>query len=119
MAMPRGKFSSVWRSPQFAHGPPYLLLPMGQNESSPKAAEDHDGNEVLPHDLANSVASTSPSSVSFARSRSEFNHIKSRLSKWEVRSLYAAFNDLKTTFSDNFECIELKKFLVNILCSKG
>ncbi|KAH8550917.1 TLD-domain-containing protein [Umbelopsis sp. PMI_123] len=84
---------------------------MGQNESSLKRQEEDKASQEGSQDLYGSSVSMSPSSLSFARSKADMNTIRSRLSKWEVRSLYAAFNDLKTTFSDNFECIELKKFL--------
>ncbi|CAO3665190.1 unnamed protein product [Umbelopsis ramanniana] len=84
---------------------------MGQNESSLKTQVVHDASQEDSQKLSDSIISVSPSVLSFIRSKGDLKHIKSRLSKWELRSLYAAFNDLKTTFSDNFECIELKKFL--------
>jgi hypothetical protein len=86
---------------------------MGQNASALKPVEEQHASEIDSQKLADSLISTTPSSLSFIRSRADFAHIKSRLSKWELRSLYAAFNELKTTFSDDFECIELKKFLVS------
>lgn len=86
---------------------------MGQNESSLKTQVVHDASQEGSQKLSDSIISVSPSVMSSIRSKGDLKHIKSRLSKWELRSLYAAFNDLKTTFSDNFECIELKKFLVS------
>lgn len=38
---------------------------------------------------------------------------KKHLSKVELVSLRCIFNDLKSTFQDRFECIEIKQFLVN------
>jgi hypothetical protein len=41
---------------------------------------------------------------------------KSHLSRVEIVCLQYIFQDLKSTFKDHFECIELKKFLVIDSC---
>jgi hypothetical protein len=86
---------------------------MGQNESSQKGIADQqvdNGSQAF----GDSAISSSAPSMSFTQTRAEFNQIKHNLTRFELRSLQAAFHELKTTFSDNFECIELKKFLVGI-----
>ncbi|KAI9284471.1 TLD-domain-containing protein [Umbelopsis sp. AD052] len=84
---------------------------MGQNESSLKTQGARDASQGDSQKVFDAFTSIPPSALSSIRSKADLRHIKSRLSKWELRSLYAAFHDLKTTFSDNFECIELKNFL--------
>lgn len=86
---------------------------MGQNASSQKGEADQQLDSAS-QSFGESAISSSAPSMSFVQSRADFNHIKHNLTRFELRSLQSAFHDMKTTFSDNFECIELKKFLVTI-----
>lgn len=45
--------------------------------------------------------------------RSMFTQCKHKLSRIELYSLHQTFDELKTTQSDQFECIEVKEFLVS------
>ncbi|KAJ2959388.1 hypothetical protein NQZ79_g5169 [Umbelopsis isabellina] len=83
---------------------------MGQNASTQKG-EANQQIDSASQTFGDSTISSSAPSMSFVQSRAEFNHIKHNLTRFELRSLQAAFHEMKTTFSDNFECIELKKFL--------
>jgi hypothetical protein len=64
---------------------------MGQNESSQKGIADQqvdNGSQAF----GDSAISSSAPSMSFTQTRAEFNQIKHNLTRFELRSLQAAFH---------------------------
>lgn len=85
---------------------------MGQHSSK---ASTEATLEVPPADTTSIRTGHQSSSSVISVPRSMFTQCKHKLSRIELYSLHQTFDELKTVQSDQFECIEVKEFLVSDL----
>ncbi|KAF7722439.1 Restriction of telomere capping protein 5 [Apophysomyces ossiformis] len=77
---------------------------MGQSHSTKPGDQKHLSVNSL------SATTTHARHSHIVRPRSGYYSVKRKLKRIELYSLHQVFDDLKTTVSDNFECIEAKRF---------
>lgn len=87
-----------------------LLFFMGQSHS------DTASRKFTYDSKSSTTAAVDSSTPSISgRRRSSLSQLRHKLKRIELYSLHQIFDDLKTVYSDGFECIEAKKFLASFL----